>query len=82
MVTPAGGVHGENPTNIMNGNVLVIVLAGAIAVSPLLETSNPGHTNEPSYPTRPDTAVTLASSGSIAVNPLCGTVFDWRSAAD
>jgi len=65
----------------MNGNVLVIILAGAIAVSPLLESSTLDHTHEPSYPTRPDTGLTLVSSGSIAVNPLCGTVFDWRSAA-
>jgi hypothetical protein len=66
----------------MNGNVLIIVLTGAIAISPLLANSAPDHTHEPSYPTRTDLGVTLVSSGSIAVNPLCGAVFDWRSAAD
>jgi hypothetical protein len=64
----------------MNGNVIVIVLTGAIAVSPLLESSTPDHTHEVSYPTRFDTSVTLVSSGSVAVNPLSGIVTDWRSA--
>jgi len=71
------------PNKNMNGNVvIIIVLTGAIAVSPLLENSTLDHTYEFLHPTRPDTGVALVSSGSVAVNPLCGTVVDWRSTAD